>query len=71
VAARLAQDGWSIEGVGNFRGVVPSTTIYYPPGRGDWAEALARDVGTSRVRPAFSTLSSTSLTVILTSSYEE
>ena len=70
VAAALERAGWTVSGVGNFRGVVPSTTVYHPPGRETWARRLARDVGTQRVRPAFSTISDTELTVVLTRSYD-
>ncbi|NHC46784.1 LytR C-terminal domain-containing protein [Motilibacter aurantiacus] len=67
-AARLRAAGWSVTGVGNFRGTVPSTTVYYPDGAEAAARALAADLdGPDRVRPRFSTLSSSKLTVVLAS----
>ncbi|NHC16033.1 LytR C-terminal domain-containing protein [Motilibacter deserti] len=65
-ASRLRAAGWTVAAVGNFRGTVPSTTVYYPDGAEAAARALAADLeGTDRVRPRFSTLSSTRLTVVL------
>lgn len=70
VADRLRAAGWEVPAVGNFRGVVPSTTVYYPPGGEAEALAVARDLPTEpRTRPRFGNLSTTRLTVVVTSSY--
>jgi hypothetical protein len=70
VADRLRAAGWEVPAVGNFRGVVPSTTVYYPPGGEAEALAVANDLPTEpRTRPRFGNLSTTRLTVVVTSSY--
>jgi hypothetical protein len=72
VGETLRAQGWSVVDVGNFRGNVPSTTVYYPPGEEAAAELLAADLpGPDRTRPAFSNISQTRLTVIVTDEYEE
>lgn len=70
VADRLRASGWSVPAVGNFRGTVPSTTVYYPDGEQAAAAAVAADLPTEpRVRPRFGNLSTTRLTVVVTDSY--
>jgi len=70
VADRLRDAGWRVPFTGNFRGVVPSTTVYYPDGARADALAVAADLPTEpRVRPRFGNLSPTRLTVVVTSSY--
>ena len=74
LGARVAKDlrdaGWTVAAVGNFHGSVPSTTIYYPPGHADDANALAAQLpGSDRIKPRFGNLSQTRLTVVLTASY--
>jgi len=71
LAARFADQlrarGWRVVAVGNFRGNVPASTVYYPSGKQGDAEALdAQFAGIDRIRPAFSGISQTRLTVILT-----
>ncbi len=70
LAARFQQTleakGWDVVAVGNFRGSIPTTTVYYPLGQQAAAEALeAQFTEVDRVRPAFSGISQTRLTVIL------
>jgi hypothetical protein len=70
VAARLRAKGWNVSGVGNFRGVVPATTVYYPDGHADAAQAAAKSLPTPvRIRPRFGNLSTTRLTVVVTTNY--
>ena len=70
VAAELRAKGWAVSGVGNFTGVVPATTVYYPPGGGEQALVLAEDLPVEpRTRPRFGNLSTSSLTVVVTNSY--
>jgi hypothetical protein len=70
VADRLRASGWEVPAVGNFRGIVPATTVYYPAGAEADALAVARDLPTEpRVRPRFGNLSTTRLTVVVTDSY--
>jgi hypothetical protein len=70
VAEQLRTKGWTVAHTGNFRGQVPATTVYYPPG----AKAAARAAATGlpvepRVLPRFGNLSTTRLTVVVTDSY--
>jgi hypothetical protein len=70
VADRLRAKGWTVGVVGNFHGVVPATTVYYPPGQEDAARVAADDLPVApRVMPRFSNLSSSRLTVVVTDSY--
>lgn len=70
VADRLRSSGWEVPAVGNFRGIVPATTVYYPDGAEAAALAVAEALPTApRVRPRFGNLSTTRLTVVVTSSY--
>jgi hypothetical protein len=70
VAQRLRDRGWTVSGTGNFRGSVPATTVYYPPGAEAAAQALAQTLPTGpRVRPRFGNLSTTRLTVVVTDDY--
>jgi hypothetical protein len=69
-ATRLRAKGWTVSGVGNFHGVVPATTVYYPLGQEAAATAAARSLPTApRVLPRFGNLSLTRLTVVVTSNY--
>jgi LytR cell envelope-related transcriptional attenuator len=70
VAAALRAKGWTVTGVGNFRGVVSATTVYYPVGHVAAAQAAAKSLPTpARVLPRFGNLSATRLTVVVTTSY--
>lgn len=70
VADRLRSRGWSVAGVGNFRGTVPGTTVYYPAGRAAAAEAVAESLPTEpRTRPRFGNLRADRLTVVVTDNY--
>ena len=70
VADRLRRRGWTVPLTGNFRGSVPATTVYYPPGAEDEAQAAASDLPTApRIRPRYGGLSTTRLTVVVTDSY--
>lgn len=70
VASTLRGRGWTVPFVGNFRGVVPATTVYYPTGKEAAALAAAKSLPTApRTRPRFGNLSTARLTVVVTSSY--
>jgi hypothetical protein len=59
-----------VPAVGNFRGVVPATTVYYPPGQEAAAQTAAEGLPTApRIRPRFGNLSTTRLTVVVTDTY--
>lgn len=69
-AARLRARGWRVDRVGNFRGNVGETTVYYPRGGEQAARELAADlVGVDRVRPVFPGIAPDRLTVVLAPSY--
>lgn len=65
VAAKVRAAGWTVAGVGNWRGAIPETTVYYPPGFEKQAQTLARDLDFGRVRPLISPMRSDRLTLIL------
>lgn len=67
VAARLRSAGWVVPAVGNYRGSVPSTTVFYPAGRQPAAQSLAKVLGVTRTAPAPAGMSTSRLTVVLTS----
>ncbi len=65
-ADRLRAAGWRIGRVDDFRGNVSMTTVYYPPGLTEAAQAVAADMpGQPRVIERFSTISNKRVTVIL------
>ena len=70
LAARFQKEleagGWRVSGIDDFRGNVPATTVYFPPGLRAAAKALmAQFPQVGRIRPAFTGISTTQLTVIL------
>jgi hypothetical protein len=70
VASSLRAGGWQVGAVGNFRGSVPATTVYYPAGAEDAARTLAAQLpGPDRIRPRFGNLSTSRLTIVLTGDY--
>lgn len=64
-AAKAQSAGWTVSGVGNWRGVISETTVYYPTGFEQQAQTLARDLGVGRVRPLVSPMRSDRLSLIL------
>jgi hypothetical protein len=67
VAQRLGGLGWTVTGVGNWRGEIATSTVYYPPGMQDAALSLAYDLGLTRLRPQVAGMLTDRLTVVLTS----
>ncbi|CAN5351212.1 hypothetical protein BH09ACT10_BH09ACT10_19980 [soil metagenome] len=65
VAATIEQKGWNVSAIGNWRGAVPSTTIYYPEDLEGQAIQLGQDVGIVRILPRVSTMRDDVLTVVL------
>jgi hypothetical protein len=65
VAARARAAGWTVDGTGNWRGSIPQTTVYYPPGFQTQAQTLADDLDFSRVRPSVAPMQTDRLTLIL------
>jgi hypothetical protein len=69
-AATYRAKGWPIKLEGSFRGRIPVTTVYYAPGQQASAELLQKEFpAIQRVRPRFSTLPGSGLTVVLTRDY--
>ena len=69
-AARFEAGGWPVAKTGNFRGKIPSTTVYYERGQEASARAFARRFdGIVRVRPRFATLPARGLVVVVTRDY--
>lgn len=67
---KLEAGGWTVAAVDDFRGNVPATTVYFPPGLRPVAKALmAQFPEIGRIRPAFSGISTTQLTVILSKDF--
>ncbi|TCI99033.1 LytR C-terminal domain-containing protein [Aeromicrobium sp. IC_218] len=64
-AGRARGAGWTVEGVGNWRGSIPSSTVYHPAGQRAAAERLARDLGLDRVRERVAPMRADRLTVVL------
>ncbi len=67
VAQHLRSLGWTVTGVGNWRGNISSTTVYYPVGMHAAAKRLAYDLGVTRLRPVVPGMLNGHLTVVLTS----
>lgn len=67
---RLEEGGWDVPAVSGFVGSVPETTVYYPEGQLEAAEALAAqfpEIG--RVQPTFEGVNQQRLVVILVDDY--
>ena len=68
-AARLRAGGWPTPVVGNFRGRVARTTVYWAFGQQASAVRLARQFGVGRVAPRFAGLPGRGLTLVVTRDY--
>lgn len=64
-SAKVTAAGWTLGGIGNWKGVIDGNTIYYPPGLQAQAELLSTDVGISRIRPSVAPMGMDRLTIIL------
>ena len=64
-SAKVAAAGWTVSGLGNWRGQIEANTVYYPGGLQDQAELLASDVGIDRVLPSIVPMRMDRLTIIL------
>ncbi len=66
-AERFTAAGWPVAAVGNFRGRIPVTTVYYDPGLEPAAREFAGAFeGVVRVRPRFEGLPARGVVVVLT-----
>lgn len=67
VTATKATDvGWAVVGEDNWYGVIPTTTVYFPPRLKAAGKQLALDLGIKRTAPAVGVMKKDRLTVILT-----
>lgn len=64
-STKVEDAGWTVGGVGNWRGSVAENTVYYPDGLQEQAEQLAKDVGIDRVLPRVDPMRTDRLTIIL------
>jgi hypothetical protein len=66
-AARATGVGWSVVGEDNWQGLIPTSTVYFPPRLKAAGKQLALDLGIKRTAPAVGVMKRDRLTVILTS----
>ena len=65
-AQKATTVGWAVVGEDNWYGVVPTTTVYFPPRLKAAGKQLALDLGIKRTAPAVGEMKRDRLTVILT-----
>lgn len=65
-AARATDVGWAVVGEDNWYGVIPTTTVYFPPRLKEAGKQLALDLGIKRTSPAVGVMKRDRLTIILT-----
>jgi hypothetical protein len=66
LSKKLTADGWTVTGLGNWKGSVPATTVYYGAGQEAAAAALAADIpGPDRTRPRVGGMVDGKLTVVI------
>ncbi len=65
-ATRATDVGWSVVGEDNWYGVIPTTTVYFPPRLKAAGKQLALDLGIRRTSPAVGVMKRDRLTIILT-----
>jgi hypothetical protein len=64
-SVKVTGAGWTVQGIGNWRGAIPANTVYYPAGLQAQARLLAEDVGIERVLPRVAPMGADRLTIIL------
>jgi cytoskeletal protein RodZ len=64
-SVKVTGAGWTVQGIGNWRGAIPANTVYYPAGLQAQARLLAEDVGIERVLPSVAPMGTDRLTIIL------
>ena len=65
-AAKATGVGWAVVGEDNWSGVIPTTTVYFPPRLKAAGKQLALDLGIKRTAPAVGVMKRDRLTIILT-----
>lgn len=61
----VRQAGWTLGGIGNWRGSVGGNTVYYPAAYEAQGKLLAKDLDISRVLPVVAGMRTDRLTIIL------
>ncbi len=65
-AAKATEVGWAVVGEDNWYGVIPATTVYFPPRLRAEGKQLALDLGIKRTAVAVGAMKMDRLTIILT-----
>lgn len=65
-ASKATTVGWAVVAEDNWYGVVPTTTVYFPPRLEAAGKQLALDLGIKRTSPAVGEMKRDRLTIILT-----
>ena len=65
-AAKATGVGWAVVGEDNWQGLIPTSTVYFPPRLKAAGKQLALDLGIKRTAPAVGVMKRDRLTVILT-----
>ena len=65
-SSNVRSAGFTVGGVDNWYGAIPSTTVYYPPGMEEQAKLLADNLGVGRMLPAVAPMAGDRLSLILT-----
>ena len=65
-AAKATGVGWAVVGEDNWQGLIPTTTVYFPPRLKAAGKQLALDLGIKRTAPAVGVMKRDRLTIILT-----
>jgi hypothetical protein len=65
-AAKATGVGWAVVGEDNWQGLIPTSTVYFPPRLEAAGKQLALDLGIKRTAPAVGVMKRDRLTIILT-----
>ena len=65
-AAKATDIGWAVVGEDNWQGLIPTSTVYFPPRLKAAGKQLALDLGIKRTAPAVGVMKRDRLTIILT-----
>jgi hypothetical protein len=65
-ATKATGVGWAVVGEDNWQGLIPTSTVYFPPRLKAAGKQLALDLGIKRTAPAVGVMKRDRLTIILT-----
>lgn len=63
--------GWRVAAIGDWRGKIETSTVYYPAGQQRAARRLGAALGIDRTRPRLDSMPPDRLTVIVTAGYPD